>query len=182
VLRTLGLKETSKPRRSWREISILFTKGSNPDLSNIVPTKGASMKTIITPKLANKKEETSIRTAVMVIKNSEGKTLILQRSSTAKWEPNKWNLPGGHIEEGESPKDAAIRECKEESGIIPTDVRFVEVFDDVGGYDIHAYVGKIDSNKVVINFESSDYAWITSEEISDYDCVDMVGKMLSKSL
>lgn len=29
----------------------------------------------------------------------------------------KWVFPGGHIKSGESPEDAAVRECREETGI-----------------------------------------------------------------
>jgi 8-oxo-dGTP diphosphatase len=32
----------------------------------------------------------------------------------------KWNGPGGKMAEGESPAEAAIRECSEETGLIPT--------------------------------------------------------------
>lgn len=35
--------------------------------------------------------------------------------------PSRWDIPKGHVEEGETPKQAAIRECKEETGFTDYD-------------------------------------------------------------
>lgn len=48
-----------------------------------------------------------------LIKRSDGKLLLVK---SYKWS-NKWCLPGGHIELGESIKDATIREMKEETNL-----------------------------------------------------------------
>lgn len=32
--------------------------------------------------------------------------------------PSRWDIPKGHIEPGESPLEAAVRECREESGFV----------------------------------------------------------------
>lgn len=42
-----------------------------------------------------------------------------------------WEMPGGQVEEGESLKDAAIRETKEESGIDIEVIKFCGVFQNV---------------------------------------------------
>ena len=42
-----------------------------------------------------------------------------------------WEMPGGQVEEGESLKDAAIRETKEESGIDVEIVSFCGVYQNV---------------------------------------------------
>ena len=46
----------------------------------------------------------------------EGKLLLVRIGYAHK----KWVLPGGGIERGEEPKDAALREAKEESGVVIT--------------------------------------------------------------
>jgi len=40
-------------------------------------------------------------------------------------ESSLWMLPGGHMEDGETPEKACIRECKEETGFNPKDLRFL---------------------------------------------------------
>ncbi len=47
----------------------------------------------------------------------DGEVLLCHRSPDRDWYPNVWDLPGGHIEEGETPRDALIRELQEELGI-----------------------------------------------------------------
>jgi 8-oxo-dGTP pyrophosphatase MutT (NUDIX family) len=48
----------------------------------------------------------------------ENKVLLLQRAPTSKIFAGYWHLPTGKIEEGESPLQAAIREAKEEVGLL----------------------------------------------------------------
>ncbi|MCI5871412.1 NUDIX hydrolase [Streptococcus sp.] len=47
--------------------------------------------------------------------------LIIQRSQIKRGKPNVfpqyWDIPGGRVEENELPRDAAVRECYEETGI-----------------------------------------------------------------
>jgi len=49
---------------------------------------------------------------------------VLLISSASKLS-SKWKIPGGHIEDGEVPEQAAIREMFEEAGIRGTINRFV---------------------------------------------------------
>ena len=48
--------------------------------------------------------------AVVVVDGD--KALLLKRGNTAPWMPNKWNLPGGMIDPGETAIQAATREAK----------------------------------------------------------------------
>ena len=81
----------------------------------------------------------NIDTAAIAVINDEGKVLVLQRGPTAPWEPRKWNFAGGGIDEGESPMEAAIRECQEEAGLTPSNVQFVGNFGNwFGGRTKHS--------------------------------------------
>jgi 8-oxo-dGTP diphosphatase len=53
--------------------------------------------------------------AVCAAKNKEGKIFIAKRN--LKPGKNKWALPGGFIESGETPETACLRELKEETGL-----------------------------------------------------------------
>jgi len=46
-----------------------------------------------------------------------GQVLLCRRSPERAWCPGVWDLPGGHIEPGESPQEALVRELHEEIGV-----------------------------------------------------------------
>lgn len=65
--------------------------------------------------------------AGVMYRTSDGRVLLLQRAEGHD-EPGTWAFPGGHIEPGEKPIDAARRESLEEIGYHP------------GELELHAYI------------------------------------------
>jgi 8-oxo-dGTP diphosphatase len=56
--------------------------------------------------------------AAIILENDKGEFLLALRDDKA-WIPfpNHWDLIGGHVEEGETPEEALVREVKEELDI-----------------------------------------------------------------
>ncbi len=52
----------------------------------------------------------------LIIRNKEGEILLMLRQNTG-YQDGNYVVPSGHVEEGELPKAAMIREAKEEIGI-----------------------------------------------------------------
>ncbi|HET6872292.1 MAG TPA: NUDIX hydrolase [Sporolactobacillaceae bacterium] len=67
-----------------------------------------------------------IVSAATIVVNDENEILLI------KGPRRGWEMPGGQVEEGESLKDAAIRETKEESGIDIEILKFCGIFQNVG--------------------------------------------------
>jgi hypothetical protein len=44
-----------------------------------------------------------------------GLVLLCHRSANRRWYPNVWDLPGGHVEKGETPANTLVRELHESS-------------------------------------------------------------------
>lgn len=47
----------------------------------------------------------------------DGRVLLGHRSPSRRWYPDVWDLPGGHVEQGESQLQALVRELYEEIGV-----------------------------------------------------------------
>lgn len=55
--------------------------------------------------------------SAIVVPLFRGRLLMLRRGPTDPWKPGHWNFPGGKVDPGEAPIDAAQRELAEEAGL-----------------------------------------------------------------
>lgn len=120
--------------------------------------------------------------ASIFIINPENKKILLVKHKKF----NKWVQPGGHIEDGETPEEAALREAYEETNLrisligerFPRESDFIRPLgiqknmNDRG--DLHIdiiYVGvpKNDFHESFDKEESYAIKWFTREEIEHYD-------------
>jgi mutator protein MutT len=53
--------------------------------------------------------------AALVIR--DGRVLLCHRSAERRWYPDVWDFAGGHVEAGETPARALVRELREELGV-----------------------------------------------------------------
>jgi 8-oxo-dGTP diphosphatase len=58
------------------------------------------------------------RVAAVLLVDREGRLLLQRRTMDAPAAPGKWSFPGGGIEPGEEPEEAARRELLEETGLL----------------------------------------------------------------
>lgn len=117
-------------------------------------------------------------TAVALLKNLEGKYLILQRGPTAPWMPNKWGLPGGKVEDGETPKNAAFRETQEETNTSPNNLTLGEKI-NYPDNTLYFFTGTI-SEEPKLNYEHSRYAFIEKTDLNKYDFIPELATTLKK--
>lgn len=59
----------------------------------------------------------AVEIALVLLVDPSGAVLLQHRDKDAAASPNQWSLPGGHLEPGEAPLEAARRELLEETGL-----------------------------------------------------------------
>lgn len=83
--------------------------------------------------------------AVHLLIIKDNKILLQRRNNPNKYAYRKLAMPAGHLEAGENPDEALIREMKEELGIDLKDFELVQVMSlngDTGVYDSYFYLCK----------------------------------------
>ena len=93
-----------------------------------------------------------------------------------KYPGGHWDFVKGKMENSEEPKQTAIRETKEETGII--DVEFIDGFNEEISYTFYVkneeidkkvifYLGKTKSTEIVLSHEHLDFAWLNLKDAMD---------------
>ena len=107
------------------------------------------------------------------------KFLILQRSKKETSKHGLWELPGGKVEAGETPRQTAVIETKEEAGLdIKLKANLGPHHDNKKKKTYHAYTGVAKKGqRVKLSEEHSAHKWVTPEEV-----MAMPKKMVSHHL
>src|SRR3972149_4466046 len=106
--------------------------------------------------------------AAVIIENTEGKILLGKRYDTIGG--GTWAAPVGQIEDGESARQAVVREVKEETGMTVCNPRhFISSIDDAYGHRfvISAFIAtRFDGQpKVVPGEKHSEWRWFRLNEL-----------------
>jgi 8-oxo-dGTP diphosphatase len=107
-------------------------------------------------------------TAAILVKDN--KILIAKRPSNDKL-ANKWEFPGGKIEDGETPEECLVREIKEEFNI---DIEVKTYFGnsiynyDHGSIELLAYLAHTESIELTPTAHD-EYIWVSISELTKYD-------------
>jgi 8-oxo-dGTP pyrophosphatase MutT (NUDIX family) len=86
--------------------------------------------------------------------------LYLMRTDTKN--PNNWGIPGGKIEGDETLLEGIERECNEEIGYFPKELKLVPIQKFVNhDFTYHTFFCRVDKEFVpILNDEHCGYAWV----------------------
>lgn len=102
--------------------------------------------------------------------------LLCHRHPDRRWYPNVWDVPGGHIEHGESPIDALVRELHEELGITIDPSQAVRVLRSSPTPDLTIEIWAIASwDGDIINAapdEHDEIRWFHTDELGSLNLAD----------
>lgn len=124
--------------------------------------------------------------AVGALVSRGGKFLMVR---TRKWS-NKWGIPGGKIERGETAEDAVRREVLEETGLVLRDLRFVMMQDCIDPGEFHRtahflllnYTAEAEGDGVILNDEADEFLWVEPREAFAIDLNRPTRLLLEKVL
>jgi len=111
--------------------------------------------------------------AVGVAIINEDKELLVAKRSSDKPMPNKWEFPGGKLEENETLEACGRREIKEELALDITVDRYLgleKVHYNQKDFILHFFTARLkDPNQRLVLNEHSDARWLSFDALGDYD-------------
>ena len=119
---------------------------------------------------------------------SGDKILILKRSDKVKSMKSLWAGISGIIENNESPLEQTKIEIFEELGIEASQIKLIKESAKMRiispqyenhEWEVYPFLFSVENPKIKLNWENSEYKWVKVEEISNYETVPSLDKVLS---
>jgi mutator protein MutT len=136
------------------------------------------------------KKEQKRSSSIVIYFSDDDKVLLLKRkkdNSSVIDYAGKWGLVGGKSEEGETPKEAAIRETNEESGlkVLPEDLIMIATIKSPQGYPVYVFAckkfqGTVNAQSVAE--EHDDYRWVSIDKVDKYDTPENTMSLIKKAI
>lgn len=124
----------------------------------------------------------------IVIQNTDGDILIVQRSSEVGFYPGYWNGLGGFLDDDTDFDEKIKAELAEEVGVSETQIRSIELgpifHDDAPDYNktwiIHPVRVRLSGDIGGLDWEAQRYEWIAPDRVSQYDVIPSFETVLEK--
>jgi len=128
----------------------------------------------------------STKIVTSFLKNND-KFLLLKRSDKVKTMKALWAGVSGIIENDEEPIKRAKIEIFEELGITEDQIKVLKSSSEMNihspqyenhEWKIFPFLFEVKNPKIKLNWENSEYVWVTVDEIKNYDKVPSLEKVL----
>ena len=97
-----------------------------------------------------------------LILDPAGRVLLVRRA-----DDRRWAMPGGWVDPGETPAQAAVREVFEETGLVVVDPRLLHI--STGGSSRHFTFGcLVTGGELAVSDESIDAAYLAPGEVTEW--------------
>ncbi|WTO87706.1 NUDIX hydrolase [Streptomyces nigra] len=116
------------------------------------------------------------RLAAAVVMDEDRRVLLVRRSVKERFLPRVWGVPCGKLEPGERPEDGALRELKEETGLLGEVVRKVGESSFLSEYRGHEIKNWQDNflvrpltSAITLPEPDQDSVWLSRAELTTVD-------------
>jgi len=177
-----GTKKKRKRKRSGN-------RGPQPQTQNTAQKSAQPKRAEVKRPYAKRVDEVSAGGLVIDTSGTMGLLIGRYDHKDASGKRVLWSLPKGHIEEGETPEQAAIREVAEETGITSSITKSLGVIDFwfmAGGKRIHKTVHhfmfiEVGGTLLAQESEVDEVSWFPLAEIVDRLAYPDEKKLIAKS-
>ncbi len=101
-----------------------------------------------------------------VVRDAENRLLLVRRGRPPAL--GTWTLPGGRLEPGESPAEAAAREVREETGLA-VEVGELLATLPVLGYLVHDFAATVVGGTLRAGDDAAEVRWCGIDELASYE-------------
>jgi 8-oxo-dGTP pyrophosphatase MutT (NUDIX family) len=130
----------------------------------------------------------SVGSAAVIFDETRSRILLTRRSDN-----DRWCLPGGHMESGESASETCVREVLEETGLDVEIVRLIGVYTSPDFVIQHGdgplkqlvaicFESRVVGGQLCITNETTECGWFTPDEIERMDLVEIHRQRIADAL